>query len=78
MEFGQIDQQVVLCFSWNNVSASIINNNDKLFLYVEQESCLRTRSQNSLIKILANRDGMLSSILALNSPSCKQLYANFC
>ena len=49
-EFGQIDrnsQQVILCFSGNIVSASINNN----FFYVEHESRLKTRFQNSLIKI---------------------------
>ena len=49
-EFGQIDrnsQQVILCFSGNIVSASINNN----LFYVEYQSRLKTRFQNSVIKI---------------------------
>ena len=47
-EFGQ----VVRCFSRNNVSALIIIIIIIIiFLYVEQESRLWTRFQNSLIKI---------------------------
>ena len=51
MEFTQIDhnsQQVVLCFSGNNVTASI---NDIIICLQEQESCMRTRFQNSQTKI---------------------------